>query len=48
MSLILTEKDQQLLEGVHGEASRMAMRIVIRMAQVLGVDELLSTSNLPI
>ena len=45
MSFILTQKDQQLINGDFGEASRMAMRIVLRMAEVLGVNELIDIQS---
>lgn len=44
MSLVLTETDRQMLEGQHGEAARLAMNIVVRMAGVLEVDELMDVS----
>ena len=45
MSVLITEKDQQLLNGAYGEASRMAMRIVVRMAEVLDVTELIDIQS---
>jgi predicted aconitase len=39
--LTLTLKDQEMLNGDHGPAARMAMSIVIRMAEVAGAQELL-------
>ncbi len=38
MSVKLSSADEQLLEGARGEAAQMAMRIVVRMADVLGAD----------
>ncbi len=45
MSVKLSSTDEQLLEGARGEAVRMAMRIVVRMADVLGADELMDVSQ---
>lgn len=45
MSVKLSSTDEQLLEGGRGEASRMAMRIVVRMGEVLGADELMDVSQ---
>ena len=45
MAVLLTEKDQQLIKGDYGEASKMAMRIVLRMAEVLGVSELIDIQS---
>jgi len=44
-SVKLSSKDQQYLDGECGEAFRMAMRIVVRMADVLGVEELMDISQ---
>ena len=41
MALTLTNKDQQMLRGDDGAATKMAMSIVIRMAEVSGADELI-------
>lgn len=45
MSVKLGTTDEQLLEGRQGEAAQMAMRIVVRMADVLGADELMDVSQ---
>jgi len=45
MSVILTDLDQKLISGDFGEASKMAMRIVLRMAEVLGVSELIDIQS---
>ncbi len=45
MAVTLTEIDQKLINGDYGEASRMAMRIVLRMAEVLGVSELIDIQS---
>jgi predicted aconitase len=39
--LELTGRDRALLSGVEGEAARLAMRIVVEMAPVMGADELI-------
>jgi predicted aconitase len=41
MPLHLTEKDQQMLHGDHGPATRMAMRILVCMAEVSHAQRLL-------
>lgn len=41
MSLQLLEKDRAMLLGEHGPAAKMAMSIVVRMADVSGAQELL-------
>lgn len=45
MPLQLTEKDRQMLEGRFGEATRLAMSIVVRMAEVLEVNELMDITQ---
>jgi len=44
MTLFLNEKDLQMLDGVHGPATKKAMAILVRMAEVSGADELLDIS----
>jgi predicted aconitase len=39
--LTLSSKDSEMLNGGHGPAARMAMSIVVRMAEVAGAQELL-------
>ncbi len=39
--LTLSSKDHEMLNGDHGPATRMAMSIVVRMAEVAGAQELL-------
>jgi cis-L-3-hydroxyproline dehydratase len=39
--LTLSTKDHEMLRGDHGPAAKMAMSIVVRMAEVAGADELL-------
>ncbi|HXH60655.1 MAG TPA: aconitase X catalytic domain-containing protein [Fimbriimonadaceae bacterium] len=41
MSLRLSYRDEQMLQGAHGPAPQMAMRIVVRMAEVYGAPELM-------
>ncbi len=45
MALQLTEKDSQMLQGKFGEAPRLAMSIIVRMAEVLEVDELMDITH---
>lgn len=44
MSLKLSPHDQEMLDGKHGPAAKMAMSIVTRMAEVAGAQELLDIS----
>ncbi|UNI18114.1 hypothetical protein JDV02_004404 [Purpureocillium takamizusanense] len=37
--------DQALLDGHHGRAAQASMRIILRMAELLGADELMSVSQ---
>jgi predicted aconitase len=43
--LSLTLKDQKTLRGDHGPATRMAMSIVVRMAEIAGAKELLDITG---
>jgi hypothetical protein len=45
MSLNLSPKDRQMLDGKFGEATRLAMSIIVRMAQALEVDELMDITQ---
>ncbi|MHC4692433.1 MAG: aconitase X [Planctomycetota bacterium] len=45
MSVKLSTRDEQLLNGQHGEAARMAMRILVRMAEVQGAPEMMDISQ---
>ena len=45
MSVKLSIRDEQLLDGRHGEAARMAMRILVRMAQVQSAPEMMDVSQ---
>ena len=38
MALRLSARDQAMLDGYHGPAVRLAMRIVTRMADVYGAE----------
>ena len=40
----LSRADQEMLDGGRGEASRLAMRIVVAMAAVSGADRLLDVA----
>ena len=39
--LTLSPSDRQLLDGTAGDASRLAMRIIVRMAEIQGAEQLL-------
>ena len=45
MTLNLSVKDQEMLTGLHGSATKMAMSILVRMAEVSGAKELLDISG---
>ena len=45
MSVELSRQDKQLLNGQHSEAARLAMRIVVRMADVYEAAELMNISQ---
>lgn len=45
MTLVLTQKDQEMLRGEHGPAVKMAMSILVRMAEAAGAKELLDISG---
>lgn len=42
--LALTERDRQMLAGAHGEAARLAMRIVVQAALLEGASELVDVA----
>lgn len=44
MGVELSERDREFLAGAYGEGARLAMRIVVRMADVVGADRLLDIS----
>ncbi|CAG8888464.1 unnamed protein product [Penicillium egyptiacum] len=43
--LQLSDFDKDLLQGLHGEASRTAIQIVLRMASLLGATELMNVTQ---
>lgn len=45
MPLTLTQKDRAMLNGNHGLAAKMAMSILVRMAEVAGAEELLDITG---
>jgi predicted aconitase len=45
MAVKLSTRDEQLLDGQHGKAARMAMRILVRMADVQGAAEMMDVSQ---
>jgi len=45
MALKLSDYDQALLKGDHGLAGRMAMSIMVRMAEVYGAERLMDISS---
>lgn len=45
MTLSLTTKDHEMLRGDHGPATKMAMSILVRMAEVAGAQELLDITG---
>ncbi len=45
MPLRLSSRDKAMLEGRHGEAVRMAMAIVVKMAAVEGAEELMDVTR---
>ncbi len=45
MSIKLSERDKQMLQGREGKAAQMAMRIMVRMADVYGASELMDVSQ---
>ncbi|NIM48357.1 MAG: DUF521 domain-containing protein, partial [Gemmatimonadales bacterium] len=40
MTLSLSDRDRAMLQGDHGPAAKMAMSIMVRMAEVYGADSL--------
>ena len=44
MTLYLTESDQQLYEGQRGPAARMAVSIIVRMAELYRAERLMDIS----
>ena len=45
MSVTLNDRDKQLLDGRHGEAAKLAMSILVRMADVLGAEEMMDVTQ---
>ena len=45
MSVKLSTRDKQLLDGQHSKAAQMAMRILVRMADVQGAAEMMDVSQ---
>ena len=45
MSIHLSESDRRLLDGERGEGARLAMRIVVRLAEATGVEELMDVTQ---
>jgi len=45
MSVKLSKQDKQFLAGQHGKAAQMAMRILVRMAEVCQATELMNVSQ---
>ncbi len=45
MALRLSERDQAMLAGDHGEAVRMAMSILVRMAEIEGAEEMMDVTR---
>jgi predicted aconitase/predicted aconitase with swiveling domain len=41
----LNSFDRELLEGLHGEAAQVAMRVILRIAQIHGVTELIDVKQ---
>ena len=41
----LSPFDHELLEGIHGEAAQVAMRVILRIAQIHGVTELIDVKQ---
>lgn len=48
MPISLTAKDRQMLDGKRGEAARLAMSILVRMAEVYGAAEMMDVSQVHI
>ena len=45
MSIELSDRDRQMLEGHHGAGVRLAMSILVRMAGVIGATEMMDISQ---
>ncbi|OQE18342.1 hypothetical protein PENSTE_c018G02237 [Penicillium steckii] len=44
-SLQLTHFDKELLDGIHGKAAQIAMRVIVRTAQIQNVTSLIDITN---
>jgi hypothetical protein len=45
MPIRVSDTDRRMLDGARGEAARMAMSIMVRMAEVYGADELMDVTQ---
>jgi len=45
MTLLLTDKDREMLRGEHGAATKMAMSILVRMAEVANAEKLIDITG---
>lgn len=45
MSVTLSKKDRQMLNGEHGEATKLAMSILVKMAEVYGAAEMMDVTQ---
>ena len=45
MTVKLSRRDKQIVDGQHGKAAEMAMRILVRMAEVQGATEMMDVSQ---
>jgi len=45
MTISLNDKDRRMLNGDHGAATKMAMSILVRMAEISGAKELLDITG---
>jgi predicted aconitase len=48
MPITLTKHDRQMLDGEHGDAARLAMSILVRMAEVYGAAEMMDVTQVHI
>jgi len=44
MSVMLSEKDRRILKGEYGKAAKLAMSILVRMAEVYGAEEMMDVT----
>ena len=45
MSVTLSDKDKRMLDGEYGAAARLAMSILVRMAEVYGAEEMMDVTQ---